>query len=84
MLGRDDIGQVSIGFAADLVAVNLNRLEYAGASHDPLAAVVLCAPRGVDWSMVGGRVIVRDGRLVTLDLEDALRRHRLASRAMIG
>ncbi len=34
--------------------------------------------------MVNGRVIVQNGQLITLNLEDMLRRHRVASRAMIG
>jgi cytosine/adenosine deaminase-related metal-dependent hydrolase len=82
-LGRDDIGQVAPGFAADLIAVNMNRLEYAGAQHDPLAALVFCAPRGVDFSMVGGRVVVQCGQLITLELPGVIERHNRISRAMI-
>jgi cytosine/adenosine deaminase-related metal-dependent hydrolase len=82
-LGRDDIGQVAPGFAADLIAVNMNRLEYAGAQHDPLAALVFCAPRGVDFSMVGGRVVVQHGQLTTLELPGVIERHNRISRAMI-
>lgn len=83
VLGRDDIGQVAPGFAADLVALDLNRLEYAGALHDPLAAVVFCAPRGVDFSMVNGRVVVEHGRLTTLELRPVIERHNRISRMLI-
>ncbi|MDX2005885.1 MAG: 8-oxoguanine deaminase [Meiothermus sp.] len=83
VLGRDDIGQLAPGFAADLIAVNLNRVEYAGALHDPLAAVLFCAPRGVDFSMINGRVVVERGRLTTLELAPVLQRHNRISQAMI-
>ena len=83
VLGRPDIGQLAVGMSADLIALDLNRLEYAGAGHDPAAAVVLCASRGVDFSMVNGQVVVQAGQLVTLDLPPLLERHRAESRRMI-
>ena len=40
VLGRDDLGSLEVGKRADLFALNLNRLDYAGAAvHDPVAAV---------------------------------------------
>ncbi len=76
-LGRDDIGRLVPGCAADVVAFDLDRLEYAGAAeHDPVAALVLCAPTPVALAVVQGRVVVRDGRLTTLDLATVRERHR--------
>ncbi|WP_407540430.1 8-oxoguanine deaminase [Deinococcus radiomollis] len=83
VLNRDDIGQLAPGMSADLIALDLNRLEYAGATHDPAAAAVLCAPRGIDFSMVNGRVVVQEGRLTTLELPPLLGRHRAESLRMI-
>ena len=83
VLGRDDIGQLAPGMSADFIALNLNRIDYAGAWHDPLAAVVFCHAPGVDWSVINGRVVVQDGRLTTLDLEPHLRRHNAIARAMV-
>ena len=34
-LGRDDIGDLSVGKAADLFAIDINKLELAGSLHDP-------------------------------------------------
>ncbi|MFZ1509309.1 MAG: 8-oxoguanine deaminase, partial [Anaerolineae bacterium] len=45
VLGRDDIGALAPGMAADFIGLNLNRLAYSGALHDPLAAVLFCAPQ---------------------------------------
>jgi 8-oxoguanine deaminase len=83
VLGRDDIGQIAPGHAADLIAIDLNRLEYAGALHDPLAAVVFCAPRGVDFSMIHGRVVIEDSRLTTLEMRPVIERHNRISRALL-
>ncbi len=84
VLGRADIGSLEIGKCADFFAVNLNRLDYAGALHDPLAAVVFCQPVRVDYTVVGGRFIVRAGQLVTLDEIDLVRRHNLAARQLLA
>jgi cytosine/adenosine deaminase-related metal-dependent hydrolase len=84
VLGRDDVGRIEAGCAADLIAIKLNRVEYAGAMHDPLAAVVFCAPRGVDFSMINGRVVVNQGHIVTLDVLKVVERHNRLSAAMIA
>ena len=84
VLGRDDIGKLSPGFAADLVAINLNRLEYAGAMHDPLAAVVFCSPRGVDFSMIHGRVVVSEAKLLTIDTRKVVADHNVISAALLA
>ncbi len=83
VLGRDDIGRIAPGFAADMIAVDLNRLEYAGALHDPMAAMVLCAPQGVDFSMVNGRILVRNAVLQTIDIARIIERHNAVSQAIL-
>jgi len=74
VLGRADIGALTPGKAADLIAINVDRLEYSGAG-DHAAAVVFCGPVGVDLSIVDGRVIVEDGELVTLDVGSVVAKH---------
>ncbi|HOU43003.1 MAG TPA: 8-oxoguanine deaminase [Anaerolineaceae bacterium] len=84
VLGRKDLGSLETGKCADFVAINLNRLDYAGALHDPVSAVVFCAPRGVDWNVVHGRVIVRNGHLETLDVPRLVERHNRAARRLVS
>lgn len=67
VLGRGDIGTLAPGMAADMVAIDLDRVEFAGGLHDPVAAVVLCAPRRVTHSWVAGKKVVDEGRLVGID-----------------
>lgn len=79
VLGRDDIGALAPGMAADFIGLNLNRLAYSGALHDPLAAVLFCAPQPVDLSIINGRVRVQEGQIVGLDAADLVAQHSAAS-----
>jgi cytosine/adenosine deaminase-related metal-dependent hydrolase len=80
VLGREDVGVLAPGRCADLIAFNLDRIEFAGARHDPVAAVVMCASVTVDHSWVGGRRVVEDRHLVGLDVADLVAEHnRLAA-----
>ena len=83
VIGRDDLGQLAPGKAADFIGVRLDRLELAGGGvHDPAAALLLCAPHGVDLSVINGRVVVRGGRLEGIELEPLIERHNQLARAM--
>lgn len=85
VLGRDDIGQLALGKAADFAAWRLDRLDYAGALHDPMAALVFCQPRPADLVVVHGRVVVQEGRLLTVEEERLIERHnRIARRIVRG
>ena len=84
VLGRSDIGSLEPGKCADFTAIHLNRLEYAGALHDPVAALVFCAPVTVDYTIVGGKVIVKEGQLVTLDTPVLVEKHNQAARRLLG
>jgi cytosine/adenosine deaminase-related metal-dependent hydrolase len=75
VLGRDDIGYLAPGMSADFIALNMNQVAFAGANHDLVAAVVLCQPPNVDYSVINGKVIVENGRLTTIDLPPHLERH---------
>jgi cytosine/adenosine deaminase-related metal-dependent hydrolase len=81
-LGRDDIGSLEPGKAADLILVDLRRLSYAGAGDDALAALVFSPwPETVDTVMVNGRIVVEAGRLPHLDVPALVERaDRIAAR----
>jgi cytosine/adenosine deaminase-related metal-dependent hydrolase len=83
VLGRQDIGHIAPGMAADVVAFDLDDLAYAGALHDPLAALVFCAPSRAWLSIVDGRVVVRDGRVTTVDTGPLVERHNLLARELL-
>lgn len=83
VLGRDDIGMLAPGMAADIVGYRLDTLALAGgAVHDPLAALVFCQPPNVDLSVINGRVRVQDGRLLALDQQALVARHNAIATAL--
>jgi cytosine/adenosine deaminase-related metal-dependent hydrolase len=84
VLGRQDIGQLSVGLCADLAIYDLNTLGFAGAAvHDPVGALLLCSSASTRHTIVNGKVVVRDGQLATLELGPLLERHnRLAVQLM--
>ena len=83
VLGRTDIGSLEAGKCADLFAVRLDKLDYAGALHDPAAALVFCQPTAVDYTIVHGRVVVDQGQLATLDLPKLIQRHNRAAKRIV-
>src|SRR5258708_5268091 len=83
VLGRDDVGMLAPGKAADFIAVNLNNVGFAGAWHDPVAALVFCTPAVVDYSVINGRVIIREGQLTTVTLPPLLERHNRLARSLV-
>jgi cytosine/adenosine deaminase-related metal-dependent hydrolase len=83
VLGRSDIGSLEPGKCADFVAFNLNTLDYAGALHDPVAALVFCQPQRASYTVVHGRMIVKDGVLQTLDLPRLIERHNRAAQRLL-
>jgi 8-oxoguanine deaminase len=85
VLGRDDIGALAPGMAADLIGVRVDGLPTSGgALHDALAALVFCRIPNVDLSVVNGAVRVRDGRLLGVDVPALVERHDRAARALVG
>jgi cytosine/adenosine deaminase-related metal-dependent hydrolase len=85
VLGRSDIGSLEAGKCADFFALNLNKIDYAGAIHDPVAATVFCAPVRVDYTIVGGKFVVKDGEMVNLEVGKLVEEHnRLAIDLVIG
>lgn len=83
VMNRPDLGSLESGKAADFIAMALNRIEYAGALHDPVAAAMLCAPVNVDYNYVAGRAVVANRELVKLELPSLIERHnRLAGQLL--
>ena len=64
VLRRDDIGHLSPGMAADLVAFRVvDDLAHAGGLGDPVASLVTCSPARAWLSVIAGKVVVDEGQL---------------------
>ena len=76
VLGRKDIGYLAAGMCADLALFDLRTLGFAGgAVHDPVGSLLLCASPQAAYTVVNGRVVVREGQLATVELRPLLERH---------
>jgi len=84
VLGRSDIGSLEPGKCADFFAVDLNQLDFAGALHDPVSAVVFCQTVKADHTVVGGKFVVRAGRLVTVDAAALVEKHNRAAKRLLA
>jgi cytosine/adenosine deaminase-related metal-dependent hydrolase len=83
VLGRSDIGHLAVGMCADLVLFDLGTLSFAGgAVHDPVGALLLCGSPQTAYAVVNGKVVVREGRLATVDLGPLLERHNTLAREL--
>nr|PZN59034.1 MAG: 8-oxoguanine deaminase [Chloroflexota bacterium] len=83
VLGRDDVGALAPGMAADLAAFRLDQAAFAGALHDPVAALVFCQPANADFVLINGRIVVSDGVLQTVDLLALVEQHNRISTWLI-
>lgn len=85
VLGRDDIGQIAPGMAADLAIYDLRTLGMAGSAvHDPVASLLMTQPAQTAWTIVHGRIVADHGRITTVDLARVVERHNRLARALAG
>ena len=70
LLGRKDLGSIALGMAADFFLVNENRLELVGTQFDFRSMLCTVGLKGaVDYTVVNGRVVVQEGRLIGIEEE---------------
>jgi 8-oxoguanine deaminase len=83
VLGRKDIGHLAPGMCADFALFDLRTLGFAGgAVHDPVASLLLCASPQAAYTVVNGRVVVRQGQLTTVDVGPLAERHNQLAMAL--
>ena len=73
-----------MGKCADVVAFDLRTLAFAGALHDPLAALLFAAPAKVALSVINGRLVVRDGQLLPIEAPVLAERHNRLAAQLLG
>src|SRR6266851_4502844 len=75
VLGRTDIGSLEPGKCADFFSLDLHTIGYAGALHDPVAAVLFCAPQQARTTVINGKIVVKDGEIATMDMRPVVATH---------
>ena len=85
ILGRRDIGSLEVGKAADLILIDMNKLGFAGALHDPVAAIVFAGDSHiVDTSIVNGKIVVKNGKLVHAKEMELIQHANHIARSMVA
>lgn len=73
ILGREDIGSIEEGKAADLFMIDTSKLELVGTQYDPKCMLATVGyNRPVDYTIVNGKVVVRNGELCSLNEKDII------------
>lgn len=71
--GREDSGTLEVGMAADIIMIDTGK-PHLFPIYDPISSVVYSATGSdVELTMVNGRVLYRDGKVHTIDVEKAMR-----------
>ena len=83
VLGRDDIGSLETGKAADLVAFRIDDLQHAGGLSDAVASLMTCAPGRAWLSVINGQVVVENGEIPGLDINSLVTRHNELSQLLL-
>jgi len=85
VLGRSDIGSLEPTKCANFFTLDLGRLEFAGALHDPVAAALLCAPVPAHHTFVHGRAVIWEGHCTCLVREHQwIEKHNRAARRLVS
>ena len=83
VLGRNDIGSLESGKAADFVAFRIDDLQHSGGMSDPVASLLTCAPAGAWLSVINGQIVVDKGEIPNLDINSLVTRHNKLSRRLL-
>ena len=84
LLGRGQhLGQIAPDFQADFAFYRLDDLRFSG-SHDPIAALLLCAADQAEHVMVAGEWRVKNNEIQGIDIEELKFKHRAAAKALLA
>ncbi len=83
-LGREELGWLGEGSAADFAVFDLENDPATSGYDDPIAALLFCGPLRAHTTVVNGQALVRDGQLICEDLEKLLPRHQAAARSLVA
>lgn len=71
VIGRDDLGKIEVGKCADMFMISEKNIELVGATYDPKSLFATIGyKKPVDITVVNGKVVVKEQKLVNIDEED--------------
>jgi len=75
VLGRDDIGRLAPGMAADIACFDRRQIDFAGGEWDMLASLLFCGPVKTSYTIINGKIVVAEGQLATMEMSRLLANH---------
>jgi len=79
-----EVGSIEKGKGADIIGFKLDRLEFAGGLRDPVASLVFCDAKNVDFSMINGSTIIEDGNFVNIDIQKYIEKQNMISKKLLS
>lgn len=84
ILGYEELGRIETGAIADIILIDLNKIGFAGALHDPVTAPVFAGDSHIiDTSIVNGEIVVRGGKLVRVSEDQIIAKANEAAAEMV-
>ncbi|MDF1568971.1 MAG: 8-oxoguanine deaminase [Spirochaetaceae bacterium] len=85
LLGFEKIGRLEEGWAADLAIFDVRDIPYVGALSDPAAALIFSGyNHQAAYTIVNGRIVVEDGKLVGIEEDELVAKATDAVNALYG
>ena len=85
MLGFDRLGEIKVGYGADISIFDVSGIPYAGAQSDPIAALLFCGTcHETAYTIINGKVVVDNGKLVCMDERELAAKANEISRRMLN
>jgi 8-oxoguanine deaminase len=85
LLGFEKIGKLEAGWAADLAIFDVRDIPYVGALSDPAAALIFSGyNHQAAYTIVNGRIVVEDGKLVGIEEDELVAKATDAVNALYG
>lgn len=79
-LGRDDIGELSVGKQADLALFRMGGISQSGSLSDPLASLIFTTrQQAVDYLIIRGKIVIQHGKSGTDEAELASQQNNIAN-----
>ncbi|MGI8905302.1 MAG: 8-oxoguanine deaminase [Candidatus Sumerlaeaceae bacterium] len=84
LLGYEQLGRLEPGAIADVILIDLQKIGFAGALHDPVTAPVFAGDSHiVDTTIVNGEIVVSGGNLVRIREEEIVEKANAAAAEMV-
>lgn len=85
VLRMDDyIGSIERGKSADIIGFKMDKLGFAGGLSDPASAILMCDAGKVDFSMINGKIRIKDSEILEEDIDEIIHNQNKLSERLLN